>query len=308
MQLVDFIAEHYMWGSKQYISLWCDLDNESIEIKSDEHLIEWFQLNLENGVVCIVAQINDFEGPLQFSLTKRRCHPSVRHRVPTMETTTNLRATTETATNVKAKSTSKKRRATYEGVGVDEEGMYSDTDSLAAPSYSSYDLNLAATSCSDDSDLEFDPDGAIIDTDDEFDPPPFSYDVDYPCIDVNVVFPDVDQCKSAVTHHAILNDHAFEIVKKIEPDLEPSARGLIRVAIGSFFCIYKQEVHWLQGKSTSCCCFYLEKSTFCCCFYLDKCCCFYLEKRHFVVVCTWKIQHFIVVCTQKIEYFVVVAG
>jgi hypothetical protein len=28
------------------------------------------------------------------------------------------------------------------------------------------------------------------------------------------VFPDVDQCKSAVTHHAILNDHAFEIVKK----------------------------------------------------------------------------------------------
>jgi len=28
------------------------------------------------------------------------------------------------------------------------------------------------------------------------------------------VFPDVDQCKSAVTHHAILNDHAFQIVKK----------------------------------------------------------------------------------------------
>lgn len=26
MQLVDFIAEHYMWGLKQYISLWRELD------------------------------------------------------------------------------------------------------------------------------------------------------------------------------------------------------------------------------------------------------------------------------------------
>ena len=50
--------------------------------------------------------------------------------------------------------------------------------------------------------------------DDEFHPPPFSYDVDAPCIDVAVVFPDVDQCKSTITHHAILNGHAFEIVKK----------------------------------------------------------------------------------------------
>ena len=50
--------------------------------------------------------------------------------------------------------------------------------------------------------------------DDEFHPPPFSYDVDAPCIDVDEVFPDVDQCKlSVVTHHTILNDHAFEIVK-----------------------------------------------------------------------------------------------
>jgi hypothetical protein len=29
-----------------------------------------------------------------------------------------------------------------------------------------------------------------------------------------VVFPDVNQCKYAVTYHAILNDHAFETVKK----------------------------------------------------------------------------------------------
>jgi hypothetical protein len=90
MWLVDFVAEHYMWGSKQYISLWRDLETDSIEIKSDEHLMEWFELNLENGVVCIVAQVNDFEGPLQFSPTKRRCHPSVRDRVATSETATNL--------------------------------------------------------------------------------------------------------------------------------------------------------------------------------------------------------------------------
>jgi len=36
--------------------------------------------------------------------------------------------------------------------------------------------------------------------------------IDDPCIDVNVVFPDVDQCKFAVTYHAILHDHAFKTV------------------------------------------------------------------------------------------------
>jgi hypothetical protein len=80
-----------------------------------------------------------------------------------------------------------------------------------APSDSSYDSDLAESSDSNDcSDPEFDPDAEIVDDDDEFDPPPFSYDVDDPCIDVNVVFPDVDQCKSVVAHHAILNDHAIQ--------------------------------------------------------------------------------------------------
>jgi hypothetical protein len=41
LQLVDFIAEHCLWGSKQYITLWHDLKNESMEIKSDENLLEW---------------------------------------------------------------------------------------------------------------------------------------------------------------------------------------------------------------------------------------------------------------------------
>ena len=63
------------------------------------------------------------------------------------------------------------------------------TDSLAALSDSSYDTDLAASSDSDDdcSDTEFDPDGEIVDMEDEYDLPDFSYDVDDPCIDVNVV-------------------------------------------------------------------------------------------------------------------------
>ena len=112
---------------------------------------------------------------------------------------------------------SKEKDAHYdEGVGIDEEGIYSDTDSLVAASDSSYDSDLAASSdsCDDCSDPDFNPDEPVVDDDDEYDPPPFSYDIDNLCIDVNVVFPDVDQCKSVVTHHAILNDHAFEIVKK----------------------------------------------------------------------------------------------
>ncbi|KAG2607121.1 hypothetical protein PVAP13_4NG199422, partial [Panicum virgatum] len=169
-----------MWGVKQYITLWRELEY-SMEIKSDEQLLEWFQLNLDKGIVRINAQINDFEGPLQCSPTKRRCHPSG-------------------CTNERATFTSKKKRGTKckgkggdddDCVGVDEEGMYSDTDSLVAPSDSSYDSDLAASSDSDDgcSDPEFDPNGEVVDNDDEYDPPPFSYDVDYPIIDVNVVFP-----------------------------------------------------------------------------------------------------------------------
>jgi hypothetical protein len=65
-----------------------------------------------------------------------------------------------------------------------------------------------------DSDTEFDPDGEIVDEEDEYDPPMFSYDADDPCIDVNVVFPEVDQFKLAVTHHAISHDHAFPYLAK----------------------------------------------------------------------------------------------
>jgi hypothetical protein len=93
---------------------------------------------------------------------------------------------------------------------------------------------------SGDSDTEFDPDGEIIDEEDEYDLPMFSYDADDPCIDVNVVFPDVDQCKLVVTHHVILHDHAFNTMKKTQQDLGPYARELIKVVSGLFSSISKK--------------------------------------------------------------------
>ena len=39
LRLVDFVGEHFVWGSKQYISFWRSLENASIEIKSDEELL-----------------------------------------------------------------------------------------------------------------------------------------------------------------------------------------------------------------------------------------------------------------------------
>jgi len=53
-----------VWGSKQYISFWRSLENESIEIKSDEELLQWFELNQERRVVHIDAQIDVFQGPI----------------------------------------------------------------------------------------------------------------------------------------------------------------------------------------------------------------------------------------------------
>jgi hypothetical protein len=85
-----------------------------MEIKSDENLLDWFLMNIENGLVCINAQINDFEGPLQFSPTKRRFHPTVRAGVLLIEEGTNAtatnaseRATNERATNATATAPSK---------------------------------------------------------------------------------------------------------------------------------------------------------------------------------------------------------
>jgi hypothetical protein len=50
------------------------LDDVATEIKTNEQLVEWFELNLQYGVMHVDVEIKNFDGPLQFSLTKRRCH------------------------------------------------------------------------------------------------------------------------------------------------------------------------------------------------------------------------------------------
>jgi hypothetical protein len=89
------------------------------------------------------------------------------------------RTTKEGATTKKGK---KPKRKPYgeETIGVDEEGMYSDTDSLIALRDSSYDTDLTASS---DSDPEYDPEDEIVD-DDGDDITPFTYDVGRVFIDV----------------------------------------------------------------------------------------------------------------------------
>jgi hypothetical protein len=48
LNLVDYIDAKYIWGSKQYITLWRSLLNDVvIEIKSNEQLLEWFELMLK---------------------------------------------------------------------------------------------------------------------------------------------------------------------------------------------------------------------------------------------------------------------
>ncbi|XP_062179417.1 uncharacterized protein LOC133884028 [Phragmites australis] len=96
----------------------------------------------------------------------------------TNETPTNERVTNERDTT---KKPTKKAKKSKRKVAHDEE------------SDSSYDTDLAASSDSDSdcNDPEYDPDCEIVDEDDV---PVFSYDVDDPCIDNDVIFSDVDQC------------------------------------------------------------------------------------------------------------------
>jgi hypothetical protein len=188
-------------GSKQYITLWRDLDDVSVEIKTNENLLDWFQCNIEKAEVGINAEIKNFEGPLQFSPTKRRCHPTVRNRG------------IEDANPpiVPSKNIHTHKKVVKDAKKVKEKGEHdSETESVAALSDSSYDSGLVASS---DSNFEYDPDAEIIE-DDYDDVPIFSYDCDDPCIDVGVVFPDVDQCQVAVQHWCIMNDHAYHTIKK----------------------------------------------------------------------------------------------
>jgi hypothetical protein len=83
--------QYFMWDSKQYITLYDSSKSSgdvSFRIKSDEQVLQWFLMNLEKRVVHIDAQINDVNGPLQFSPTKQALHPKVRERLreKTLET------------------------------------------------------------------------------------------------------------------------------------------------------------------------------------------------------------------------------
>jgi hypothetical protein len=142
-------------------------------------------------------------------------------------------------------------------IGVDDEGMYSDTDSLIALSDSSYDTNMAASS---DSDIEYDLDDQILDDDDD-EIIPFSYDVDDSCIDVGRVFIDVKQCKEAVIQHAILNDHA---IRPIKIDKDGFRAVCLRAHKG---CKWKFFASTSKRKYSSC----KVKYTYCICNVLLRC-------------------------------------
>jgi hypothetical protein len=126
-------------------------DDVAIEIKSDEQLLEWFELNIESGIMCVDAEIKDFDGPLQFSPSKRRCHPKVRERMSEAATNEPLNPTSlcqptqnESATNEAATNESARKKPT-----TNKSATKFKVDDVLSDS--SYDSDLAASS-DDDSD------------------------------------------------------------------------------------------------------------------------------------------------------------
>jgi hypothetical protein len=99
-------------------------------------------MNLQQGTAHCDAQINDFDGPLQFYPTKRGLHPKVRS---TLCETFNPPHDISQPTDMRVeKRYDRVKRAKKKS--VDEEGLYSDTESLELPSDSSYDSDLASSS------------------------------------------------------------------------------------------------------------------------------------------------------------------
>jgi hypothetical protein len=80
LQLINHIAEHFIWV-RSNISLYFVHPLFVMKYVFQLKVLEWFNLNLKNGVVHIDAQINDFDGPLHFLSTKHRLHPTIRERV-----------------------------------------------------------------------------------------------------------------------------------------------------------------------------------------------------------------------------------
>ena len=62
LKLVDFIGENFVWGSKKYISLWRAVEDDCIEITSDEQLSEWFELNKDKGEVILLVKSMTLKG------------------------------------------------------------------------------------------------------------------------------------------------------------------------------------------------------------------------------------------------------
>jgi hypothetical protein len=69
------------------------------EIKSDEQLLEWFELNIKSGIMCVDVEIEYFDGSLQFSPSKHRCHPKRRQTLIETVTTPCPPTQNERATN-----------------------------------------------------------------------------------------------------------------------------------------------------------------------------------------------------------------
>ncbi|TVU10845.1 hypothetical protein EJB05_44398, partial [Eragrostis curvula] len=73
LQLVNHIAEHFLWGSKQYIFLWRQSEHDEEDVRFQLKVMK--TASMTKGVVHIIAEIDDFEDPLQCSPTKRSLHP-----------------------------------------------------------------------------------------------------------------------------------------------------------------------------------------------------------------------------------------
>ncbi|KAK3144939.1 hypothetical protein QOZ80_4AG0320050 [Eleusine coracana subsp. coracana] len=218
LDLVDAVGENFIWGSKQYISFWHSLINECVRITTDVQLLEWFDLNRKSGVVHTDAQVDDLHDTLQCSSTDWWYHPSLRNKpvdpheatIPTVVT-----QQTQPEQNTKSKGRRGKTSVKYkkELVSVEKEVMHADNDSMGVDSDSSYGSAIAASSDSE-SDDETIIDKEVLDYEGHASNTVYHHDPDIPCIDEGVIFSDVDSCKAAVTHHAILNDFAFKTEKK----------------------------------------------------------------------------------------------
>lgn len=97
---------------------------------------------------------------------------------------------------------------------VDDEETYSAADSLEVASDSSYCSAADSSDSNSEPDANYDGDDVLVVDDDEESEPVFCYDIDAPCVDEGVIYPDVNSVKSALTHHAILTDYAFCTIKK----------------------------------------------------------------------------------------------